>query len=59
MRRNKNNKAIWSSRISKNISSTFQKVGSSINVDKRLFKDDISASIAHVEMLYKQKIISF
>ena len=40
MRRNKNNKAIWSSRISKNISSTFQKVGSSINVDKRLFKDE-------------------
>tara|TARA_B100000686_G_scaffold321645_1_gene374558 strand:- start:697 stop:2094 length:1398 start_codon:yes stop_codon:yes gene_type:complete len=59
MRQNKNNKAIWSSRISKNTSSTFQKVGSSINVDKRLFKEDISASIAHVEMLSKQKIISF
>ena len=59
MRQNKNNKAIWGSRIAKKTSSTFQKVGSSINVDKRLFNEDISASIAHVEMLSKQKIISF
>ena len=33
------------------------KVSSSIGVDKRLFKEDIIASIAHVEMLNKQKII--
>ena len=59
MRQNKNNKAIWGSRIAKKTSSTFQKVGSSINIDKRLFNEDISASIAHVEMLSKQKIISF
>ena len=59
MRQNKNNKAIWGSRIAKKTSLTFQKVGSSINVDKRLFNEDISASIAHVEMLSKQKIISF
>jgi len=56
---NKNNKAIWRSRIKKNISPLFQKVGSSINIDKRLFKEDIDGSIAHVEMLFKQRIISF
>ena len=59
MVKNKNNKAIWNTRIKKDTSPVFQKVGSSINVDKRLFKEDIQGSIAHVEMLFKQKIISF
>ena len=59
MRKNKNNKAIWNTRIKKKISPLFQKIGSSINIDKRLFKEDIEGSIAHVEMLFKQKIISF
>ena len=59
MTKNKNNQAIWSSRIKKNTSAFFQKVGNSINIDKRLYKEDISCSIAHVEMLFKQKIISF
>ena len=59
MRKNKNNQAIWNTRIKKKTSSLFQKVGSSLNIDKRLFKEDIAASIAHVEMLFKQKIISF
>ena len=34
-------------------------MGNSIDVDKRLYKEDIIGSIAHVEMLFKQKIISF
>ena len=59
MVKNKNNQAIWNTRIKKQISTTFQKFGSSINVDKRLFKEDIQGSIVHVEMLFKQKIISF
>jgi len=59
MEKNKNNKAIWSSRIKKNVSPLYQKVGNSIDVDKRLFKEDIKGSIVHVEMLFKQKIISF
>ena len=59
MTKNKNNQAIWSSRIKKSSSSLFQKVGSSIEIDKRLYKEDIRGSIAHVEMLLKQKIISF
>ena len=59
MAQNKNNKAIWNTRIKKDTSSIFKKVGNSINIDKRLFKEDIQGSIAHVEMLFKQKIISF
>jgi len=59
MAKNKNNKAIWNTRIKTNSSSLFQRVGSSIDIDKRLYKEDIMASIAHVEMLFKQKIISF
>ena len=59
MAKNKNNQAIWNTRVKKNTSSLFQKIGSSIDIDKRLFKEDIMGSIAHVEMLFKQKIITF
>ena len=59
MVKNKNNQPIWGNRIKKDTSLLFQKVGNSINIDKRLFKEDIAGSIAHVEMLFKQKIISF
>ena len=58
MSKNKN-QAIWKSRIKKKTSSLFQKVGSSINIDKELYKEDIKVSIVHVEMLFRQKIISF
>jgi len=59
MVKNKNNTAIWGSRIKKDVSTLFQKVGNSIDVDKKLFKEDILGSIAHVEMLFRQKIITF
>ncbi len=59
MAKNKNNQAIWNIRIKNSASSLFQKVGNSIDIDKRLYKEDIKGSIAHVEMLFKQKIISF
>ena len=59
MVKNKNNKAIWNTRITKNTSNLFQKIGSSLDIDKKLYKEDIIGSIAHVEMLFKQKIISF
>ena len=58
MSKNKNNKPVWNARISKDTSYIFQKVGSSLRIDKRLFKEDLKGSIVHVEMLYKQKIIS-
>ena len=56
---NKNNQSVWKSRISKKNQSYFDKIGSSINIDKRLFNEDIQCSTVHVEMLHKQKIISF
>ena len=59
MLKNKNNKTIWGTRIKNKTSTLFQKVGNSIDVDKKLFKEDIAGSIAHVEMLFRQKIISF
>jgi len=59
MTKNKNNQAIWNTRIKKKSSSLFQKVGNSLDVDKRLYKEDIKVSMVHVEMLFKQKIISF
>ena len=59
MTKNKNNQSIWNTRIKRNSSSLFQKIGNSLDIDKRLYKQDISGSIAHVEMLFKQKIISF
>ncbi len=59
MRKNKNNKPIWKTRVGKNSSNLFKKVGGSLAIDKRLFKQDIEGSIAHVEMLHRQKIINF
>ncbi len=59
MTKNKNNQAIWGSRIKNTTSPIFQKIGNSIDIDKRLYKEDIAVSNAHVEMLFKQKIISF
>ena len=58
MSKNKNNKPVWNTRITKNTSHIFKKIGSSLKIDKRLFKEDIKGSIAHVEMLFKKKIIS-
>ena len=59
MSKNKNNQAIWNKRIKNNNSSLFERIGSSIDIDKKLYKEDIMGSIAHVEMLFKQKIITF
>ena len=58
MIKNKYNQAVWSKRIKKKPSLLFQEIGSSIDVDKRLLKEDIMGSLAHVEMLSKQKIIT-
>ena len=59
MTKNKNNKTIWDTRIKSSTSSLFQKIGSSIDIDKRLYREDIKGSIAHGEMIFKQKIIYF
>ena len=51
------NKTVWSKRLKGKTSKSFQRIGSSINVDKRLYKQDIFASTVHTQMLVKQKII--
>ena len=52
------NKTVWANRLKGKTSLSFQKIGSSISVDKRLYEQDITASIVHAKMLIKQKIIS-
>ena len=52
------NKTVWANRLKGKTSLSFQKIGSSISVDKRLYEQDINASIVHAKMLVKQKIIS-
>ena len=59
MVKNKNNLTIWGNRIKNKNSSFFQKISTSIDIDKRLYEEDITGSIVHTEMLFKQKIISF
>ena len=51
------NKAVWGARFNKATSKIFEKIGTSIDVDKRLFEEDILGSIIHAQMLVKQKII--
>ena len=51
------NKAVWSTRFSSPTSKIFERIGASIDIDKRLYEEDISASIVHAQMLIKQKII--
>jgi argininosuccinate lyase len=52
------NKVVWGTRFNKPTSEIFEKIGASIDIDKRLFEEDIFASIVHTEMLIKQKIVS-
>ena len=51
------NKTVWSTRFSNTTSKNFEKIGASIDIDKRLFEEDILGSIIHAQMLVKQKII--
>ena len=51
------NKTVWDTRFNKQTSKVFEKIGASIDVDKRLFEEDILASTIHVQMLAKQKVI--
>ena len=51
------NKAVWATRFDKATSKIFEKIGASIDIDKRLFEEDILGSIVHTQMLIGQKII--
>ena len=50
-------KTVWSKRFKGKTSKSFQRIGSSINIDKRLYEEDIFASTIHTQMLMKQRII--
>ena len=52
------NKAVWGTRFNNQTSKIFEKIGASVDIDKRLFEEDIFGSIVHTNMLVKQKIIS-
>lgn len=51
------NKAVWNTRFNNATSKIFEQIGASIDIDKRLFEEDIFGSIVHTQMLIKQKII--
>jgi len=51
------NKAVWGARFNNATSKIFEKIGASIDIDKRLYEEDILGSIVHAQMLTKQKII--
>ncbi|MDC0074519.1 argininosuccinate lyase [Alphaproteobacteria bacterium] len=62
-KKNKNNNftksnTLWGGRFNKNPTEILQNINSSIDIDKRLFKQDIAGSIAHCEMLVSQGIIN-
>ena len=52
------NKTVWGTRFNNATSKIFEKIGASIDIDKRLFEEDILGSIVHTQMLIKQKIIN-
>ena len=54
----RNNSKIWGGRFSSSSNKSMEEFNSSIQFDKKLYKQDIEASIVHAEMLCKQKIIS-
>ena len=50
------NKTVWSNRFKKSTSQSFQRIGASINVDKRLYEQDIFASKFILKCLLKEKL---
>ena len=54
----KSNSKIWGGRFSSATNQLMEEFNSSIDFDKILYIEDIEGSIAHSEMLAKQKIIS-
>jgi len=49
---------LWGGRFHKSTDKIVEEFTTSLGFDKRLFKEDIAGSIAHVKMLAKQEIIS-
>ena len=49
---------LWGGRFGEGASSLTQSYTASIDIDKRLYEEDILGSIVHTQMLVKQKIIN-
>lgn len=49
--------ALWGARFKKNLDHDVSQFNASINVDSRLYHEDIEGSMAHVAMLKAQKVI--
>ena len=47
----RNNSKIWGGRFSSSSNKSMEEFNSSIQFDKKLYKQDIEASIVHAEML--------
>lgn len=54
----KNSNQMWGGRFSEKPADIMEQINASIDVDKRLWAQDIAGSRAHCEMLIKQKIIT-
>ncbi len=50
--------ALWNSRFKKSLDEVALKFSASIDIDGKLYNEDIDGSKAHVQMLMKQKIVS-
>lgn len=58
MAEQKKSNQMWGGRFEENQTPTMQRINTSIDIDKRLWRHDIRASIIHCEMLMQQGIIS-
>lgn len=50
--------ALWSGRFEQSVGEFTQRFGASLEVDKKMYRQDIHGSIAHAQMLARQGIIS-
>ena len=51
------NKTVWSKRLKGSPSKLFERIGASVHIDKRLYKQDIFASKVHSENKNRKKLI--
>ena len=58
MAKEKNSNEMWGGRFQLCPSDIMTKINASIDIDKRMYKEDIDASVVHCEMLSKQSIIT-
>ncbi len=57
MTKDNNSNKMWGGRFDEKPSDIMTQINASIDIDKRLYKQDIAGSKAHAEMLVKQEII--